>query len=109
MASSSKINVMIAVVVLVVSVMSIGEATAARRLQQMGGFPSFPMPTNPGFPSPSTGGGFPSFPMPTTPSTGFGGFPTPSTGFGGGLPNFPFPSFPNTPADPNVPAQTTTP
>ncbi|XP_015166101.1 vacuolar protein sorting-associated protein VTA1 homolog [Solanum tuberosum] len=98
MASSSKINVMIAVVVLVVSVMSIGEATAARRLQQMGGFPSFPMPTNPGFPSPSTGGGFPSFPMPTTPSTGFGG-----------LPNFPFPSFPNTPADPNVPAQTTTP
>ncbi|WMV12632.1 hypothetical protein MTR67_006017 [Solanum verrucosum] len=99
MASSSKINVMIAVVVLVVSVMSIGEATAARRLQQMGGFPSFPMPTNPGFPTPSTGfGGFPSFPMPTTPSTGFGGLPT-----------FPFPSFPNTPADPNVPAQTTTP
>ncbi|KAH0727247.1 hypothetical protein KY284_003112 [Solanum tuberosum] len=102
MASSSKINVMIAVVVLIVSVMSIREATAARRLQQIGGFPSFPIPTNPGFPTPS-GGGFPSFPMPTTP-----GFPTPSTGFGG-LPNFPFPSFPNTPADPNVPAQTTTP
>ncbi|TMX05075.1 hypothetical protein EJD97_002565 [Solanum chilense] len=106
----AKINVMIAVVVLVVSVMSIEQATAARRLQQFGGFP---MPT-----TPSTGGGFPSFPMPTTPSTGSGfpsfpmpttpGFPTPSTGGAGigGLPTFPFPPFPNTPADAT---QTTTP
>ncbi|KAK4378568.1 hypothetical protein RND71_000430 [Anisodus tanguticus] len=105
MACSSKIVIMALVMIIT---MSIGQATAARRLQQAGGFPggfpSFPMPTTPSFPSPSGGGlpGFPSFPMPTTPSAG-GGFP--------GLPNFPFPpsSFPTTPSNPNVPAQTTTP
>ncbi|CAN4107922.1 unnamed protein product [Withania somnifera] len=103
MAASSKINVIRMALVMIVITVSIGQATAARRLQQAGGlpsFPSFPLPTNPSFSTPSAGG-FPSFPMPTTP-----GFPTPSAG---GLPNFPFPSFPITPSDPNVPAQATTP
>ncbi|KAJ8529921.1 hypothetical protein K7X08_036756 [Anisodus acutangulus] len=103
MASSSKIVIMAIVMILT---MSMGQATAARRLQQAGGFPggfpSFPRPTTPSFPSPSGGGlpGFTSFPMPTTPSAG--GFPD--------LPSFPFPpSFPTTPSNPDVPAQTTTP
>ncbi|PHT98639.1 hypothetical protein BC332_32430 [Capsicum chinense] len=100
MACSSKINVIMALV-MIVTLVSIGQATAARRLQQAGGlpgFPSYPLPTTPGFPTPSVVG-FPSFPMPTTP-----GFPTPSDGGFPGLPSF-LPA----PSDPNVPAKTTTP
>ncbi|KAM3219778.1 non-ous end joining protein Ku-like [Capsicum chacoense] len=82
MACSSKINVIMALV-MIVTLVSIGQATAARRLQQAGGLP-----------------GFPSYPLPTTP-----GFPTPSVGGFPGLPSFPFPA----PSDPNVPAKTTTP
>ncbi|XP_060217223.1 uncharacterized protein LOC132644643 [Lycium barbarum] len=101
MASSSK-TVIMALLMIIITV-SIGQATAARRLQQAGGFPggfpSFPMPTTP-FPSTPSAGGFPSFPMPTTP------FPsTPSAG--GGLPNI-FPPFPPS-SFPTTPAQTTTP
>lgn len=94
--SSKNTYVMLAVVMVFIT---IGQATAGRRLQQAGGLPSFPFPS---FPTPSVGAGFPSFPMPTTP-----GFP-PSAGAAGfpGLPSFPFP---NAPTDPNVPAQTTTP
>ncbi|KAM3377492.1 non-ous end joining protein Ku-like [Capsicum galapagoense] len=82
MACSSKINVIMALV-MIVTLVSIGQATAARRLQQAGGLP-----------------GFPSYPLPTTP-----GFPTPSVGGFPGLPSFPLPA----PSDPNVPAKTTTP